>query len=104
MAEFGGVRLVQNAESQMRKAEALEKIILDIVNKITDIDEEIEIIVKGGISSDSSQEMLKTYCRNREEISNYIKQYAGMANTLYASAEAMKKSDVQAGAAAGGGM
>lgn len=104
MAEFGGVRLVQNAESQMQKAEALEKIVTDMVNKITEIDEEITVIIRGGITSESVREMLKTYLKNREVISGFVKQCAMTANVLYESADALKRNEERASIAAGGGV
>lgn len=100
MAEFGGVRLVQNADSQMQKAEVLESIISNMVKKITEIDEEINIIIRGGITSDAVKDMLKTYLNNREAINDFIVRCSGIANALYESSVAMKQNETNASMAA----
>ncbi|MBE5885268.1 MAG: hypothetical protein E7284_02560 [Lachnospiraceae bacterium] len=102
MSEIGGARLTQNTASQAEKAEALEEIVVRVVNKIEEIDEEIKTIVAGGIEGEAIETMATTYLRNREVISDYVKKFAALAIVLYEDSQNMKTVESNANVAAGG--
>lgn len=102
MSEIGGVRLTQNTASQAGKAEALEDIVIKVVNKIEEIDEEIKTIVVDGIQGEAIATMAATYLRNREVISEYVKKFAALAIVLYEDSQNMQNVENNANIAAGG--
>ncbi len=104
MAEFGGVKLTQNTDSQSSKAAQLESIVESIVKKIEEIDTEIMNLVRGGMEGSSVATMANTYIQNRNVINDYVKRFAATACVLDESAQAMKNINMNSDTAAGGGV
>ncbi len=104
MAEIGGVKLMINTDVQSRKAEELEQLIETMVKKIEEIDEAIKMLVEDGIKGKPEESLLRSYRGNRETISKYIQELAGVANLLYEDAQAKRRREEQADIAAGGGL
>lgn len=87
--EFQGKRLSMDVNSMRNKAEELDSLVEAMANRIMNIDEEIKILVQGGLEGSAIESMATAYIKNREVISDYIRKFAMTAQILHESANAL---------------
>lgn len=83
-------------EERKTNVDLLNSIIEESVKKIEAIDVALEELVNGGLKGDAVQTMSATYIKNRETISELLKEFAKYSRELTIQAERNAQVDAEA--------
>lgn len=83
-------------EERKKNIELLNEIIEECVKKIEAIDAALEELVNGGLKGDAVQTMSATYIKNRETISDLLKEFAKYSQELRIQEERNAQLDAEA--------
>lgn len=85
-----------HTEERKTNLELLNEIIKDSVKQIEAIDVALEELVNGGLKGDAVQTMSATYIKNRETISELLKEFAKKSRALRIQEEQNAQVDAEA--------
>lgn len=96
MGVVGARRIGQTSTSQIAKAEDLLSLVSDIVSKITEIDDDIRMLVQGGIEGETVDPMVASYKQNREVIDDFVRRFSLTASVVKQNAELTMEKQAEA--------
>jgi len=96
MGLIGAKKVSQTMNDQIRKADDLLELTQKIIDKIADVDAEIELLVKGGIQGETVERMSTAYMKNREVINDIVQRFSLTASVIRQNAELTQEKQQEA--------